>query len=62
MNKGNKVVEVGWGAALRILQVKKLSKGLKCRCCVNKGYQVILEDRMYTWDDLQLQSYFESLV
>ena len=44
MNKGNKDIEVGWGAALRILQVKKLFKGLKCRLWVNKDYEVILED------------------
>ena len=62
MSYDNKVIEVGWGAALRILQVKKLFKGLKCRCCVNKGYTVILEDTVYTWDDLQLQSNFESHV
>ena len=62
MNCGNKVIEVGWGAALRILQVKKLFKGLKCRCCLNKGYTVILEDTVYTWDDLQLTKYFESHV
>ena len=44
MNYGNTVIEVGWGAALRILQVKKLFKGLKCLCCVNKGNKVIIED------------------
>ena len=54
MNQGNKVIEVGWGAALRILQVKKLFKDLKCRCCVNKGYKVILDNTVQTWDDLQL--------
>ena len=44
MKLGNKITEVGWGATLRILQVKNLFKGLKNRCCVNKGYKVILED------------------
>ena len=54
MNQGNKVIEVEWGAALRTLQVKKLFTGLKCRCCVNKGYKVMLEETVQTWDDLQL--------
>ena len=44
MNYGNKDIKVGWGAASRILQVKKLFKGLKFLCCVNKGYKVVLED------------------
>ena len=46
MNQGNKVNKVGWDADLRILQVKKLFKGLKCLCCVLKGYKVVLEDTM----------------
>ena len=54
MNQGIKVIKGGWGAALRILQVKKLFKGLKCHCWVNKGYKVILEFTVYTWDDLRL--------
>ena len=45
MNYGNKDIEVRLGAALRIIQVKMLFKGLKCRY-VNKGYKVILEGTM----------------
>ena len=54
MNYGNTVIEVGWGAALRILQAKKLFKGLKYHCRVNKGFKFILEVTVYTWDDLRL--------
>ena len=39
---------------LAYLQFKKLLKGFKCRRLVNKGYKDILEDTVYTWDDLQL--------
>ena len=45
MNQGNKDIEVGLDAALRIIQVKMLFKGLKCRY-VKKGYKVILEGTM----------------
>ena len=41
------------------LQVKKLFKGLKCHCWVNKDYKVILKDIAQIWDDLRLCSYFE---
>ena len=54
MNQGNKDIEVGLDAALRIIQVKMLFKGLKSHCMVNRGYKVILEFTVYTWDDLWL--------
>ena len=41
---------------------KKLFKGLKCLCWVNKGYKVILEYTVQDWDDLRLLSYFEGPV
>ena len=32
---------------------------MKSHCRVNKGYKVILEVTVYTWDDLRFESYFE---
>ena len=36
--------DLSWMVPLSFLKVKKLLKGLKCSCCVHKGYNGILQD------------------